>query len=786
MDAVLGRATRCQRRRTLLKMTNGFCLDDAYGATLVRIKEQGGGRDELGVRVLMWVLCSERPLKAEELCLALGVEAGTTDLDVENVPTTRTLMSCTLGLVSIDEPGSTVRLVHFTLREYLEAQHNLFTTPHSVMAEICLTYLNFPSICWLPAPNFIPSMPPFLHYASCYWGFHARKGLTQNVECLALQLLRRDANHISAAILVCEESVDFLSWWDRSVGSRPNLSGFTGLHCIAYMGITEIAIGVLKMKRWDLNGRDSNGATPLMWAAKYGNYTLVELLLGQGGVDPTLSDNHGLTPLSHAAKSGCEGIVKLLLERMDVNPDSPDKGSRTPLSYAARFGHENVVKLLLETEGVNPDSPDQNRRTPLSYAAGSGHEGVVEVLLERGDVNPDSSRKPSQISRSVDFVNGLLGRWIVSPDTLDEGIRTPLSYAAESGCEGIVRLLLKREDVDPSSLDGNLWTPLSYAAGSGHESVAKLFLERGDVNPNSSDKDHRTPLSYAAASGYEGIVEMLLERKDVWSDLSDDDHRTPLSYAAESGHDGVAKLLLEGQDVDHSFPSWSGRTPLSYAAGSGHEGMAKLLLERGGFRLDAPDGGSRTPLSFAAGFGHEGVVKMFLQRGDVNPDLSDWNGRTPLSYAAQSGSEGVVNLLLNRGDVDLGSSDINDLTALQYAKQSGHIGTMRLLSAPRPFIYRASRTGDLKPEIASPPLSSQGEAKLDPLLQREGVAHCTRHEAAETTSLLPPDHETELDPISQRQSITPDIRDEATGAIPLPCRTSLASIKLKHTPQHPF
>ena len=171
--------------------------------------------------------------------------------------------------MTIDEQLSTVRLVHFTLQEYITAHPNLFITPHSMMAEICLTYLNFQSICDLSTSfDTIPPTTPFLHYASCYWGFRAKKHITESVKQLALRLLRRDANHISADILLREESVDFLSWSDRHDGKHPDLRGFTGLHCIAYMGVTEIAITMVNMKVWDLNGRDSNGATPLMWVAK--------------------------------------------------------------------------------------------------------------------------------------------------------------------------------------------------------------------------------------------------------------------------------------------------------------------------------------------------------------------------------------------------------------------------------------------------------------------------------------------------------------------------------------
>ena len=169
MDAVLADVTRHQRRQTQYKMTSGFGLDDAYSATLDHIREQKGSRVKLGMEALMWISCSERQLKAGELCHALGVELGATNLNVDNIPSIGALLSCTLGLVTIDEPESTVRLVHFTLQEYLVVHPNLFITPHSMMAEICLTYLNFQSVCELStALGTIPSTMPLLHYASCY------------------------------------------------------------------------------------------------------------------------------------------------------------------------------------------------------------------------------------------------------------------------------------------------------------------------------------------------------------------------------------------------------------------------------------------------------------------------------------------------------------------------------------------------------------------------------------------------------------------------------------------
>ena len=80
---------------------------------------------------------------AEELCYALGVELGSTDLDHENIPALRTLLASSLGLVTVEASSSTIRLVHFTLQEHLLSDSTLFHSSHSTIAEVCLTYLDF-------------------------------------------------------------------------------------------------------------------------------------------------------------------------------------------------------------------------------------------------------------------------------------------------------------------------------------------------------------------------------------------------------------------------------------------------------------------------------------------------------------------------------------------------------------------------------------------------------------------------------------------------------------------
>jgi len=526
-------------------MADGSGLGDVYGATIERIKAQDGDKSRLGMAALMWISHAERPLKADELCHALAVRLGSTDFNTDNVPSISTLVGCCQGLITVDKGASTVRLIHFTLQEYLSSHLDIFSRPHSAMAEICLTYLNSQQIKALPtAPSTDTQSTPFLEYCSVYWGVHAKRELSGCARLLALELLKVHYNQISTKFLLAQ--VKHFRVYARHLTT---LSPFSGLHCASFFGIVEVAAGLIEMGH-HINEGDFFGRTPLAWAAHNGHEEVVKLLLGREEVDPDKLDIDGHTPLSLAAWDGHERVAKILLGREEVNPNKSNSNDQTPLSLAASDGHEGVVRILLEREEVNPDKPNKNGRAPLSYAAYYGHEGVVKILLEREEVDPDR------------------------PDTHDQ---TPLSLAASGGHEGVVRILLKREEVNPDKPNKNGQSPLSYAACYGHEGVVKILLEREEVDPDRPDTYHQTPLSDAARGGHEGVVKMLLGQEEVNPDWSDNDGRTPLSLAASFGHEGVVKTLLGREEVNPNKPGNDGQTALSLATGSSYGRVVALL-----------------------------------------------------------------------------------------------------------------------------------------------------------------------------------------------------------------
>ena len=86
IKAILQETTLHRRREKLGAITNGMGLEDAYDATIGRIKAQQGDRARLGIKTLMWVSHLRVPLNVNEIRHALAVEIGSTNINTNNVP----------------------------------------------------------------------------------------------------------------------------------------------------------------------------------------------------------------------------------------------------------------------------------------------------------------------------------------------------------------------------------------------------------------------------------------------------------------------------------------------------------------------------------------------------------------------------------------------------------------------------------------------------------------------------------------------------------------------------
>ena len=344
MDAILQESTLSGRRERLNKMIDGLDLPDAYGATIERIKAQGGDKSRLGMAALMWISHAERPLTADELCHALALKPGSSEFDANSVPLMSILVGCCHGLITVDKKISTVRLIHITLKEYLSARPGIFDRSHAAMAENCLTYLNsglVKAISADPCPDIRDT--PFLEYCSVYWRVHAQKEPSECARSLALKLFQHYDGHISGKLLLGQARHLYVK--DFSISFA-----FNALHCASFFGIVKVADALIARGIYDINGRDFAGYTPLTWAARNGHDEMVKILLEREAIDPDKPDNSGQTPLSRAAGKGHKGVVRMLLEQGGVNPTRPNNHGLTPLSFAVKGGHNGVVEMLVRQE----------------------------------------------------------------------------------------------------------------------------------------------------------------------------------------------------------------------------------------------------------------------------------------------------------------------------------------------------------------------------------------------------------------------------------------------------
>ena len=143
-------------------------------------ENRGPARKKLPIRKKSTFLhiCATRPLNVEELRHALSVENDDTELDETAFPETEILLGVSAGLIRIDEKGSTVGLVHYTLQEYLEKnREKLLPNPEVEIARACLTYLSLDSsgggraVMGKHLHQRLREYQ-FLDYTSHNWGFH--------------------------------------------------------------------------------------------------------------------------------------------------------------------------------------------------------------------------------------------------------------------------------------------------------------------------------------------------------------------------------------------------------------------------------------------------------------------------------------------------------------------------------------------------------------------------------------------------------------------------------------
>ncbi|MEP7354084.1 MAG: ankyrin repeat domain-containing protein [Acidobacteriota bacterium] len=236
----------------------------------------------------------------------------------------------------------------------------------------------------------------------------------------------------------------------------------------------------------NVNQRQPDGSTPLLWAVNRADVDVAEALLTKKA-DPNIGNEFGAMPLTEAARQSSLHLVQLLLNA-GAKVDTADPDGETALMVAIKGGNQEVVKLLID-KGANVNNVEKfHNQTPLMYASSEGRAEMVKLLLSKGaDVKPHSlySDWPSQITSEP--------RW----QFRSVGGLTALLYASRGGCYQCAEMLIQAgANVNDPTPEGV--TPLLTALDNTHNDIAKLLMDK-HANINTWDWWGRTPLWIAVA-----------------------------------------------------------------------------------------------------------------------------------------------------------------------------------------------------------------------------------------------------------------------------------------------
>lgn len=111
---------------------------------------------------------------------------------------------------------------------------------------------------------------------------------------------------------------------------------------------TGVVYSLLQAQGIDMNARDCDGWTPMMYAARQGHFLFVLHLLA-AGADKSLTNNDGQTAAQIAAAAGNARIVELIKSFVATKQQDPDKPS-PPLFFEPRRANSRVSATTEDAE----------------------------------------------------------------------------------------------------------------------------------------------------------------------------------------------------------------------------------------------------------------------------------------------------------------------------------------------------------------------------------------------------------------------------------------------------
>ncbi|MBF0299171.1 MAG: ankyrin repeat domain-containing protein, partial [Oligoflexia bacterium] len=347
-------------------------------------------------------------------------------------------------------------------------------------------------------------------------------------------------------------------------------------------------------KKININGKDEEGTTGLMWAADNGFSDMVELLIASKA-DLRSKNFYQFTVLMYVlaklppekAQAIAQSMLKnLSLEDINVQNDFGE----TALQIAARKGYVSVVEEMIR-KGVDlePKSKEEGF-SALALAKKYKHPEVAALIenaidrrsslskfhkaIKEGDLT--EVRKYLKVGINLEAISDLFPGYRGNGNT---ALLKAIKHTSV-GRLGIITELLAA-GANPNARNKKGYNALSMAILKNDLQKVKALINAKGIDLNIRDKFQQTELIRAVSCNKAEIeiVEALIKGKGINLDAQRDDGGTALMLAVYYNSIAAAKLLIDnGADLD--LKNKNGRTALYFAeAVTGNTDMIKLLKE---------------------------------------------------------------------------------------------------------------------------------------------------------------------------------------------------------------
>lgn len=220
---------------------------------------------------------------------------------------------------------------------------------------------------------------------------------------------------------------------------------------------------------------DTEGRTPLSWAAERGDTLAVKTLLRYGA---SLSSKSlgGMTPLHYAAKAPSSACLSLLLDN-GACATAKNKWNQSPLNIACFFHDDSSFIGPLLDHGADINEKDFYTSTPLTCAAFTNNANTARFLISRGaDINYPAQSGINVMNESIENNSheciSLALDSGVDLSIADQAGETPLHVVARCADLETLRIFhgADLEDVDPD------------ARSNADRTARELFAQRVEVD----------------------------------------------------------------------------------------------------------------------------------------------------------------------------------------------------------------------------------------------------------------------------------------------------------------